>query len=475
MQHNVYNRTPAHHALWEIYASVYDGAAWSPMMLLPYSTGRNDMRIGVARDTSGDLVAVWPTDRRNFRDFISSMTDIFAARLPVAGDETGEMKLTAYQPRPESAEPVHTDEPADVKAIRAYTYEVNGRKYRVYRGDMHRHTEYSWDGYSDGSLEDTYRYALDAAAFDFLAVTDHNFGIEDEFNWWMVQKAADLYRVGNSFVPLFAYERSVKYPNWHRNIVFSYRGAPVLDVHHYEWGPQSSYKTEGAERLYGYLRRYKGIAMPHTSGTNMGTDWRDYDPEVEPVVEIYQSDRNSYECVDCWRAADKEVEKKQYGGYRPEGFVSEAWKKGYRLGVQASSDHLGVHTAYSMIIATDNSRQSLVDAIRQRHTYGATDNIILDMRLVNDGREHLMGEDVEVDAPPRFRVHVEGTGPLLDVEIVKDNQRVFARQPHQKTMDFEYRDTETPGEEASFYCLRVRQEDGEVGWGSPIWVTGKQR
>ncbi len=470
MHHNVYNRTPAHHALWEIYAANYDGARWSPTILVPYSTGRNDMRVNLARTPEGDLVGAWATDRRNFRDFIASHSDVFTARFP-AGDPPASISLAAYRSEPVTAETVHPDEPGDVARMRNYTYQVNGKTYRIFRGDMHRHTEISWDGYNDGSIEDAYRYAIDAAAMDFLAVTDHNFGVEDEYHWWLVQKAADLYRVGSAFVPLFAYERSVKYPNGHRNIVFSYRGAPILDVQHYEWGPQPAYKTQGAERLYGYLRRYKGIAMPHTSGTSMGTDWRDHDPEVEPVVEIYQSDRTSYECVDCWRAADPNVEKKQYGGYYPEGFVSEAWKRGYRLGVQASSDHLGVHTAYSMILAPDNSRQSLVDAIRARHTYGATDNIIIDMRLVTDDGEYLMGDDAAVSAPARFRIYVEGTRPFQDVEIVKDNQRVFSRQPGERTASFEYRDTAVPGEEASFYYVRVRQEDGEIGWGSPIWVA----
>ena len=47
--------------------------------------------------------------------------------------------------------------------------------------------------------------------------------------------------------------------------------------------------------LYEYLRYYDGIAASHTSGTRMGTDWRDNDPEVEPIVEIYQGDRQNYE------------------------------------------------------------------------------------------------------------------------------------------------------------------------------------
>jgi hypothetical protein len=31
----------------------------------------------------------------------------------------------------------------------------------------------------------------------------------------------------------------------------------------------------------------------------MGTDWRDNDPVVEPVVEIYQGDRQNYEMPDA--------------------------------------------------------------------------------------------------------------------------------------------------------------------------------
>lgn len=469
-QWNVYPRTPSHQALWEIFSSQWNGTKWSEMTLVPYSTGRHDMRLASAVDRNGVLVAAWPTDRRGFRDMVNALPDVFAARFPVSNTPAA-TQLVARSARPVETAVVHADEAADVRRMRAYSYQAGGQTYHVYRGDMHRHTDISWDGYSDGSTEDTYRYAIDAAAMDFLAITEHNFGVEDEYDWWRSQKFCDLFRVGSNFVPIYAYERSATYPNGHRNILFTYRGAPVLDVQHYEWISNANNPRQGAERLYGYLRKYKGIAMPHTSGTDMGTDWRDYDPEVEPVVEIYQSDRNSYECVDCWRAAPPNEKKKQYGGYRPDGFVSEAWKKGYRLGVQASSDHLGVHTAYSMIIASQNTRQSLVDAIRARRTYGATDNILLDFRLIEGGREHLMGADVNSSEPPRFRIHVEGTGPIQDLEIVKNNQRVYALKPGAKVVDVEYRDTVAPGKEASFYYLRVRQADMQIAWGSPIWVA----
>ncbi len=471
-QWNVYPRTPSHQALWEIHTAHWTGAKWSEATLVPYSTGRHDMRIAAAPDRDGVLTAAWPTDRRGFRDMVNTLPDVFTGKFAVDGSP-GETRLADYKIPAVASAAVHADETGDVRRIRGYAYKLNGETLKIHRGDMHRHTEISWDGYSDGSTEDTYRYAVDAASMDFLAVTEHNFGVEDEYDWWRSQKFCDLFRVGSNFVPLFAYERSAIYPNGHRNIVFPFRGAPVLDVQHYEWVSNANNERQGAERLFGYLRKYRGIAMPHTSATDMGTDWRDYDPEVEPVVEIYQSDRNSYECADCWRAAPKDVKKMQYGGYRPEGMVSEAWKKGYRLGVQASSDHLGVHTAYSMILAPRNDRESLVDAIRKRHTYGATDNIVLDFRVVDGAREYLMGDDAKVSGPARLRVHVEGTGPLRDVEIVKDGKVAYKHQPAGSVADIDFRDSAAPGKQASYYYARVRQADGQIAWGSPVWVAAR--
>ena len=52
---------------------------------------------------------------------------------------------------------------------------------------------------------------------------------------------------------------------------------------------------DDTKMLYDYLKELGGICASHTSATGMGTDWRDNDPKVEPIVEIYQGHRNSYE------------------------------------------------------------------------------------------------------------------------------------------------------------------------------------
>ncbi len=464
-------RVPSHYALWETYASHYAGETWSPLMLLPYSTGNNDSRIRAVPDGEGGVIAVWPTDRRNFRDFDTLQPDVFLARLPAASTGARAPRLRPYLPEPADRTVVHSDEAGDVARVRTYEYAIDGARFRIFRGDMHRHTEFSWDGQNDGSLQDAYRYAMDAAALDYVAITEHIWGARHEYDWWRVQKAADLYRVGKSFVPLFGYERSVGYPNGHRNLIFAYRGVREFDIQGHEIRPYGDH-LHGAERLYAFLRRYNGIAMSHTSATNMGTDWRDWDPAVEPLVEIYQSDRNSYEAVGGWRSADPDDVRTQHGGYQPQGMVSRAWERGIRVGVQASSDHMATHTSYAMLLARENTRSSLLEAIRARRAYGATDNIVLDFRLIGPEREHLMGAEVRVEAAPRFRIHAEGTAPIGDLELVRNNTVVLARRPGTAVADLEFQDSDRPGGRTSFYYVRLRQtdQDKQLAWSSPIWV-----
>ena len=142
---------------------------------------------------------------------------------------------------------------------------------------MHRHTDISQDGAGDGSLLDAYRYMLDAGAMDFFLVTDHNSGSDQEYTWWRIEKSEDMFHVPGFFVTLFGYERSLPYPNGHRNIIYAARGDRTLTT------TEAERKGEAntGPRLYPHLRKTKGIATSHTSHTTMGTDWRDNDPELE--------------------------------------------------------------------------------------------------------------------------------------------------------------------------------------------------
>ena len=80
----------------------------------------------------------------------------------------------------------------------------------------------------DGPLIDAYRYYIDAASLGWAGCCDHDNGDAREYTWWLTQKFTDAYLLGSKFVPMFYYERSVAYPEGHRNVVFAQRGVRPL-------------------------------------------------------------------------------------------------------------------------------------------------------------------------------------------------------------------------------------------------------
>ena len=226
-----------------------------------------------------------------------------------------------------------------------------------------------------------------------------------------------------------------------------------------------------AAPYYRYLRRFRGIVASHTSGTDMGTDWRDNDPALEPLVEIYQGFESNYEHAGAPRAW-KEGEKTVHQGLKPLGYVWNAWSKGLKLGVQSSSDHISTHSSYACILAEDYTRQGLMDAMRKRHAYAATDSIVMDYRIVIPEGTCLMGDITSTAGQPRLVVKVLGTAPIKEIHVIKNNTYVHKVSPGTKDASFEYVDRSFgPGE--NYYYVRAEQVDGQLAWSSPIWVKSK--
>ncbi len=453
---------------WETFAAAFDGARWSPPQWVPQSVARADTRVALAPAAGGGVWLAQATDQRSFAQNRPGRYAILTTRVTSRG-RLQPLNLAPLQIDATEAPLAQAGERADIAKVQGYR--AAGGKLRIVRGDMHRHTDISFgDGVGDGSLTDAYRYAIDAAGLDYLAVTDHTYG-DNEYAWWRSQKSADLFRLGDRFIPLYAYERSLPYPNGHRNVVHARRGVRWLPI------PDEERKGEtGAARLYDYLKKTAGIAMSHTSATNMGTDWRDNDPVVEPLVEIFQGDRNNYEYSGAPRSAPPDRTDLEPGGYRPAGFVRNAWAKGYKLGVQASSDHLSTHLSYAMLLVENFTREGMLEAIRRRHAYGATDNIVLDVAMESpSGQRWMQGDSFQSEARPRLLAHIRGTADIERFEVIKNNNVVYSVDPHCQTCTLEFTDYEPDSAVSavnfeSFYYVRVRQFDGQLAWSSPMWV-----
>jgi hypothetical protein len=502
--------------MFDFYATTLSGEGdaqrWLAPILIPHSTGRQDTVL--AATPAGDALAVAVVgDGRRLPVGLPEHHDIYAAIFDSASVSASPPRLTAFQPSAESlAAAPHPQEAADVDRIRKHRITAGGTRYKIVRGDLHRHTEISMDGAIDGTIWDLYRYAINAAAFDYIAVTEHNNGAwldtdepesrntDDIYQWWRIQKSADLFHVRGRFVPLYGFERSINFPLGHRNIIHSERGVFTLRVPKLHVSERPDVIEKDAQNLWSYLRATGGLAIPHTSGTSMGTDWRLRDDPLEPVTEIYQGDRNSYEEEGAPRAATKEAIGDGDAGRQPfqKGLIWNALGAGYKMGFIASSDHFSTHISYANLLVPDGAttREQIQDALRRRHTYASTDNIIVDFAAA----QALQGDEIASPQTPAFRVNVIGTAPVLRVDIIKNNRVVYTRRgggefTFRDTAEFEgnFDDTSmAPSSQikestrrrnaTSFYYVRAVQsfssaepdKEGEIAWSSPIFVTKTQ-
>lgn len=466
-QREVPKMAASHRAAWETFVTSFNGADWSTPVPVPVTQGRSDHALSVDTTETSQLIAAWATDNRIYDDYFFEHGELFAGVVPHRSRPTHDVALTPLMRDELAVFPAHPNEAEDVAAIRSYEIRSEGKVYKIYRGDTHRHTEYSGDGNNDGSLNDTYRYAINAASLDYLGVSDHHNsgGPNIEYINWLLQQRVDVFHIPGRFVPLFGYERGESYPNGHRNIFFAERGNPT-----YPTQPNERETSSGQVGLFDYVRKYGGISIPHTPATGMGTDWRDSAPDVEPLVEIFQGDRVSSEYDGAPFAATEGSVKLQAGGYREKGYLWNAWAKGIKIGLQASSDHLSTHFSFACTIAEEFTREGLIDAMKQRHNYAATDNIVLDYRLRTDGHEFLQGDALESKSGEfELRVNVLGTAPIRQIDVIRGQEFVHTLHNLGKTATFTFKDADPPSGE-SYYYVRVQQANEQMAWSSPIWI-----
>ena len=479
---------------WEYCVTHLDQKQWSEPDPLPSSKGRLSVRMGAALGADRNLWLVWPTDNRTEAYYHRPVRQQVCAGMALAPFDNASPLFVPIEEEKNKPASGLTTEVHDLEVMRGHRTLIDGKEHRLLRGDCHRHTELSWDegGRLDGSLQDLYRYVIDVASLDFAANTDHQGGAWPYW-WWYSVKMADMYHTPGSYTGFYAFERSSSYPNGHRNVFFAKRSEARMipffmkqSVDLYKF-PLTSEGDEPADEggllvandtqlLYEEVAARHGITIPHTPATGMGTGWRDHHPEVEPVVEIFQGCRKSYEQVGGPYCAT-EAEAQAAGPplpwpavmhtLRPEGMVVNGWAKGYRLGVICSSDHFSTHISYAMVYTDDPTREGILDAFRKRHTYGATDNILLEVRM----GEHFMGDVWHSSGPlPPLRVKARGTAAISKVDMLKDGKVIHSVEPNQQEVDLEYQDTTADGGR-HYYYVRLMQKDGMIAWSSPLFVN----
>ena len=283
-----------------------------------------------------------------------------------------------------------------------FVIENGEERYRVYFGDLHRHSHDSRcsTGY-EPDPRDRYRYGRDFLGFDFVALTEHC-GQVDPLQWWRACKLLDAERSAD-YCTLQGFEWSTR--EGHYNVVLRGRTDRIRSN---GWPGAGSFRG-----LWEGLSPDDAITIPHhTAATSNGVEWNRRDASKVVLAEVFQALRGSYEFGGCYRQARSGIADGQY--------LHDALELGFRFGMVASTDH-GSGAAYAAVLAESLDRQSLFDALLARRTYASTTKgIYLEFRV--DGK--LMGGNVlrrERDPLP-VTLRVEGGAELAEVRIYRNGE-----------------------------------------------------
>lgn len=446
------------HTMWFLFAHCYDGANWSRPVLLPGSSGRQDMRVETARDANGGLLVCFAGDSRtrlrpampvDHDVYVASLSRFAAAKKPLQTAPDEQLgKCAATAPDPEQ-----TPLPRE--------WATGGKNYRLLLGDTHRHTDISQcNNGGDGSLQDAYRYALDCYQLDWLAISDHDQDIlkhrndriarpRQDYAWWRSQKSCDLYTIPGRFVALYGYEHGGSYQDrgGHKNVIADVRGHPVRE-------------EDAPEELFRVLGQSGCLVIPHQIGDGAArADWDKWNAGYERVAEIFQA-RGSYEFAECPRAA-----KILTAG----NLLWDALAKGVRIGIIASSDHGQTHIANAGVWAEEFSRKGILDALRRRHTLGGTTKISLQASI--EGQPQ--GEEVGLTDAPTLEVKLTAPEPISLVQIVRDGQFVYTAKPETTESTFKFTDPSLQPGQSAYYYVRAEVGSADLAWSSPLWVSRK--
>jgi DNA-binding transcriptional ArsR family regulator len=456
---NATGTRPGVGGIWRESILYFDGEKWRGPLIVPHSDGLLDVRAALVAQKSGELLLITASDHRETSRPVGELNaDLYVAELVLGG-----AAKTAHLVEAPAEPPAQRMQSGDVE--QATTTDSHGAL-RLLRGEINRYSEISAQGVNDGPLADAYRYFIDAAGLSWAGCCDRDVGPAREYAWWIDQKFADAYYLPGRFVTLFAYERSNRYPEGSREILFPIRGIRPLPHLPPVTTEDAAFPSRDTLMLYKYLKRFGGISIPHLSATDAGTDWRHTDADVEPVVSIYSGNRQSYEMPAAPRAVS---ENDCIGGRKPSGFVSNALNKGYRLGFTASSEHVSTHLAFTSLWVREATRQEVLEALRKRRVYASTSEIVADVR----SGTHVMGEEFETGEPPSLTIRLSGTDELAKVEVIRDGRSVYVTEPKTRTVNLTWRDEAAVKGKTSYYYVRGEQADGQLVWVSPMWINYK--
>lgn len=339
---------------------------------------------------------------------------------------------------------------------------------------------------STENIESCLRHFRDEKALNFFATSCFE-SVEETSNdiWKLISQNVAEFNEEERFITYLGlqYQGEVGKEGL-RQILFSKDHRPCAR--------QKDPKFSALTKVYKAFSQKDLISIPtFTMGKGSHTSFKEFCPEYERVVEIYNA-WGSSECT------------KQEGNPRPitggveetaEGSLQNALRNNCRFGFVAgglddrgiyneffNSDQVQYSPGLTAILSEKYTREALFDALYRRACYATTGaRIILGFHIAGA----IMGSELTSQQKPGLLVnrhlsgYVAGTDLLEKVEIVRNGKTIKTFTPESYKIDYTFDDSEPlqsvllegKGRPSFvYYYLRATQRDGHMAWSSPIWI-----
>lgn len=342
---------------------------------------------------------------------------------------------------------------------------------------------------STENIESCLRHFRDDKALNFYAVSP----FEDETSqdvWKSISQNVAEFDEADRFISFLGFQwHGAKGEEGLRQILYMKDGKHLLH--------KKDPKYSSLKKIYKSFNPKEILSIPSfTMGKGFDFDFKNFEPDFERVVEIYNSWGSSEDLKKEGNELSINSKNKQGIQESVEGSIQKALRNNCRFGFVAGGlDDRGIYSdlyesdqeqympGLTAIIAPEHTKAALVEALYNRSCYATTgERIILGISLAGVP----MGGELNTANKHGLRInrhisgYVAGTNNIKSIDIIRNGKAIKTFEPEGYSIEFTYDDM-TPLEKVVitpkdkkppfvYYYLRVVQVDGHTAWSSPIWV-----
>jgi hypothetical protein len=224
--------------VWTEHLISFDGKTWSNSIFLNHSDNLLDNRPALVSTQAGHLLVIGSSDNRRRFDLGEPLraqkedpynNDLYASEV-ILSPAAQPLAVSATQPVQVAGAQAVADK-TDLAMVKAHPRLQGRKRERRFEDRARRIPPPQRDLYGWRRRRHHHRSIplhLDAGALDWVGCCDHDNGAGREYTWWMTRNSPTCSIRRLFYVPMFSYERSVPYPEGHRNVIFAQRGIRTL-------------------------------------------------------------------------------------------------------------------------------------------------------------------------------------------------------------------------------------------------------